>query len=80
MIYRVLNRSDFEVMTIAINAWYRHFKLSANDRDTNILCAAALELFHLGNTQSEELAVGLLERFPSAELVKQNAVSSASVH
>jgi hypothetical protein len=80
MIYRTMTYSDYKTMTFAINAWYRHFRLSANDQATTVLCMAALELFQHGRTRRDDLCAGLLERFPAAELLKQNAKTSISVH
>jgi hypothetical protein len=75
-----MRSEDFEEVTVAINGWYRHFGLSASEHDTSILCSAALELFNHGRMTADDLSAGLLELFPVAELLKQNAPSSKSTH
>jgi hypothetical protein len=75
-----MSPEDFREITAAIQCWYRHVGIAESDHNTNMLCSAALELFNDGRTKAEDLSAGLLELFPTAELVKQNAKSSRSIH
>jgi hypothetical protein len=78
--YRAMRPQDFRALSDAIQCWYNHFGIPATDRDTSVLCSAALNLFSDGRTDARDLAAGLLEMFPDPVLMKQNARSSQAVH
>jgi hypothetical protein len=78
--YRAMHPQDFQALSDAIRCWYSHFGIPTTDRDTSVLCSAALDLFNDGRRDARDLGAGLREIFPDPVLMKQNARSSQAVH
>jgi hypothetical protein len=75
-----MHPQDFQTLSDAIQCWYKHFGIHPTDRDTSVLCSAALDLFNDGKTDAQDLVAGLLKIYPDPVLMKQNAFTSQAIH
>ncbi len=72
--------ADLDVLSLSVQSWYRHCKARPDDRTSQIICSAAVDLFNRGHRTQEELTSMLIARFPGTPIRSVNAPTSAAVH
>jgi hypothetical protein len=70
LIYKPVDRDDLEIMSKAVEAWYRHYHTSMDDRNSRVVCRAAIDLFSDGETTVEALAMRLIGTVTAPNVVE----------
>ena len=73
-------QADFRMLSKAVQAWYNHYDECPDEKTSQVLCAAALELHREGLMTSDEVATKLIDRYVGIFSTRVNAPTSASVH
>jgi hypothetical protein len=71
---------NFKMVSIAVQAWYRHYELDACEQLSQLLCNAALDHYQDGCRSADGLATWLIETFDGWMATRANAPTSISVH
>ena len=66
MLVASILETELAVLSLSVQSWYRHYKAKPNDRTSEMICSAALDLFNRGHRTQEELTRILITRFPLA--------------
>jgi hypothetical protein len=77
---RWLRDPDMAMLSRSVQTWYKHFDAKPDERASEVLCEAAIDLFHQGHNTQDELVTLLISRYPGPEAILINAPTSASVH
>lgn len=72
--------SEFRMMSEAVHAWHRFYKVSVDDQASEVLCNAAVDLYNQGYQTAGDIATVLIETYVGIPSTKINAPASASVH
>lgn len=51
---------DNHIISQAVAAWYRHYRIAWDDSASSVLCDAAIELYNSGRLSSEDIAATLI--------------------
>ncbi|EPE96256.1 hypothetical protein RGCCGE502_21265 [Rhizobium grahamii CCGE 502] len=72
--------ADLAVLSLSVQLWYRHFKAEPDEKTSEVICSAAIDLFNQGHRTQEELTRILIARFPGVFGSIANAPTSIAVH
>lgn len=71
---------EFRLMSEAVQAWYRFYEVSPDDRASQVLCNAAIDLYNDGYRTVDDIATVLIGTYVGIWSTKINAATSTSVH
>jgi len=71
---------DIQLISDAVQAWYRFYEISPDDTASETLCAAAIGLFNDGCRSSDDIATMLIGTFVGRWFTRANAPTSNSSH
>jgi hypothetical protein len=71
---------EFRLMSEAVQAWYRFYEVSPDDRASHVLCNAAIDLYNDGYRTVDDIATVLIGTYVGIWSTKINAATSTSVH
>lgn len=80
MFVRSIRESDMEILSRSVQSWYKYFDVKPDAKASEVLCSAAIDLFHLGYITHDELVGGLISRYPGPAAILVNSPTSASTH
>lgn len=80
MFGRRIRETDMAMMSSSVQSWYKHFDIKPNERASEVLCSAAIDLFNEGHLTHDDLVEELIARYPGPEAVLVNSPTSASTH
>ncbi|MBW9116534.1 hypothetical protein JNB88_23150 [Rhizobium cauense] len=80
MLVTSILEADLAVLSLSVQSWYRHYKAKPDDRTSEVICSAAVDLFNRGHRTQEELTGMLIARFPGVPVAHVNAPTSVAVH
>jgi hypothetical protein len=70
----------FRMMSEAVQAWYRFYEVRPDDRCSNVLCQAAIDLYQGGLRTVDDIATTLIGSYVGVYATRVNAPTSLSVH
>jgi hypothetical protein len=78
----MMNQHDpeFRLMSEAVQAWYRFYKVSADDQASRVLCSAAVDLYNEGYLTAGDIATVLIETYAGISSTSAKPPASASLH
>ncbi len=71
---------DFRMLSLAVQRWYRFYKVAPDDLASDTLCSAAIDFFKGGYRTADDIANMLIETYVGLWWVRTNAPTSASIH
>jgi hypothetical protein len=71
---------DVNVLSDAVQTWYRHNHAAPTEQSMQLLCSAAVDLYNEGHRTREELVTLLIMKFDSPLSLKINAATSTAHH
>lgn len=74
------NDPDFKMMSEAVQAWYRFYEVDPKHGLSEVLCQAAIDLYHDGHRTSDDIATALIGTYVGIQAMRVNAPTSAAVH
>lgn len=74
------NDPGFRMMSEAVQAWYRFYEVSPDDRATEMLSSAAIDLYNEGYRSADEIATMLIGSYVGIWSTRVNAPTSAALH
>ncbi len=77
---RPIREADFNMLSRAVQAWYRHYGVLANDKCTQVLCSAAIDLYNDGHRTTEEIASLLIDTYNGPDTTTINTATSMAIH
>ena len=80
MLVTSILETELAVLSLSVQSWYRHYKAKPDDKRSEMICSAALDLFNRGHRTQEELTGMLIARFPLASVDIFIAPASPVVH
>ena len=80
MLVSSILEADLAVLSLSVQSWYRHYRAKPDDRTSEVICSAAVDLFNRGHRTQEELTGMLIARFPLASVDIFIAPASPVVH
>jgi len=80
MLVTSILEADLAVLSLSVQSWYRHYKAKPDDRTSEVICSAAVDLFNRGHRTQEELTGMLIARFPGVPVAHVNPPTSVAVH
>nr|WP_223217348.1 hypothetical protein [Rhizobium cauense] len=80
MFGRSIKDSDMVMLSRSVQGWYKYFDVKPDERASEVLCSAAIDLFNLGHLTEDELVAELISRYPGPAAVLVNSPTSASTH
>lgn len=72
--------ASVSLISEAVQSWYSFYEVDPDDRASDVLRKAALELFAEGHCTSEDIATHLIGSYVGKWATRVNAPSSSSVH
>jgi hypothetical protein len=73
-------RPDIDLLSEAVQRWYRFYEVPPDEAATDILCSAALGLYREGHRSLEDIATVLIGTYVGISATRVNAPTSQSVH
>jgi len=64
----------------AVRNWFEYYDVTPDDSATEILCAAAIDLYNRGVVTAQAIASALIETFVGRMAVHCNAPTSIAIH
>ncbi|AGS21427.1 hypothetical protein [Rhizobium etli] len=64
MLTTSVQETEWAVLSLSVQSWFRHYKAKPDDKTSEIICSAAIDLFNRGHRTQEELTSILIARFP----------------
>jgi len=74
------HETGFRLMSEAVQAWYRFYAESPENHASQVLCNAAIDLYHDGYLTVDAIAASLIGTYVGICSTKVNAPTSASIH
>ncbi|MBY5572198.1 hypothetical protein HFO55_34435 [Rhizobium leguminosarum] len=75
-----LQIEDVNVLSDAVQTWYRHNHAAPTEQSMQLLCSAAVDLYNEGHRTREELVTLLIVKFDNLHSLAVNAPTSTSHH
>lgn len=64
MLITSVQETEWAVLSMSVQSWFRHYRAKPDDKTSEIICSAAIDLFNRGHRTQEELTSILIARFP----------------
>ncbi|CCM78143.1 conserved hypothetical protein [Rhizobium mesoamericanum STM3625] len=79
MLVRRIRDSEMAMLSRSVQTWYRHYKAKPDERASEMLCSAVIDLFNKGHHTQEELTSILITRYPGPTAILTNAPTSSAI-